>query len=90
MQTGINLPYIAADTSGPKHINSRLSRSQLEKLVDLLISCTYDPVRKALKGANFQAKDIQEVILVDSMTRMPKVSKSVKSIIGRSPAKFVS
>jgi len=90
LQTDINLPFITADASGPKHINMKLSRAQLEKMVDPLISRTIDPVRKALKDANLQAKDIQEVILVGGMTRMPKVSESVKSIFGRDPAKSVN
>ncbi|TKA80132.1 Heat shock 70 kDa protein [Friedmanniomyces simplex] len=89
-QTDINLPFITADASGPKHINSKMTRSQLERLVDPLISRTVDPVRKALKDANLQAKDIQEVILVGGMTRMPKVAESVKSIFGRDPAKSVN
>merc|ERR1712230_15258 len=90
LQTDINLPFITADASGPKHINSKLSRAQLEKLVDPLISRTVEPVRKALKDANMQAKDIQDVILVGGMTRMPKVTESVKSIFGRDPAKSVN
>ncbi|KAI9704827.1 MAG: 70-kilodalton heat shock protein [Candelina mexicana] len=90
MQTDINLPFITADASGPKHINSKMSRSQLENLVNPLIARTVDPVRKALKDANLQAKDIQEVILVGGMTRMPKVVESVKSIFGREPAKSVN
>merc|ERR1711977_426078 len=90
LQTDINLPFITADSSGPKHINMKLTRAQLEKMVDPLISRTIDPVRKALKDANLQAKDIQEVILVGGMTRMPKVSESVKSIFGRDPAKSVN
>merc|ERR1712193_414358 len=68
----------------------KMTQAQLEKLVDPLISKTIDPVRKALKDANLQAKDIQEVILVGGMTRMPKVSESVKSIFGRDPAKSVN
>jgi molecular chaperone DnaK len=88
--TDINLPFITADASGPKHINTKLTRSQLEKMVDPLITKTIDPVRKALKDANLQAKDIQEVILVGGMTRMPKVAESVKSIFGRDPAKSVN
>jgi molecular chaperone DnaK len=90
LQTDINLPFITADSSGPKHINMKLTRAQLEKMVDPLITRTIDPVRKALKDANLQAKDIQEVILVGGMTRMPKVSESVKSIFGRDPAKSVN
>ncbi|KAF2261570.1 mitochondrial heat shock protein-like protein [Lojkania enalia] len=90
LQTDINLPFITADASGPKHINSKMTRAQLEKLVDPLISKTVEPVRKALKDANLQAKDIKEVILVGGMTRMPKVTESVKSIFGRDPAKSVN
>jgi molecular chaperone DnaK len=90
LQTDINLPFITADSSGPKHINLKLSRAQLEKMVDPLIQRTIDPVRKALKDANLQAKEIQEVILVGGMTRMPKVAESVKSIFGRDPAKSVN
>ena len=90
LQTDINLPFITADASGPKHINSKMSRSQLEQLVDPLINKTIEPVRKALKDANLQAKDIQDVILVGGMTRMPKVSESVKNIFGRDPAKSVN
>jgi len=89
-QTDINLPFITADASGPKHINSKMTRAQLEKLVDPLISRTVDPVRKALKDANLSAKQIKEVILVGGMTRMPKVAESVKSIFGRDPAKSVN
>ena len=89
-QTDINLPFITADASGPKHINTKFTRAQLEKLVDPLITRTVEPVRKALKDANLQAKDIQEVILVGGMTRMPKVIESVKSLFGRDPAKSVN
>ena len=90
LQTDINLPFITADASGPKHINTKMSRAQLEKLVDPLIGRTLDPVRKALKDANLQSKDIGEVILVGGMTRMPKVVESVKSLFGRDPAKSVN
>ncbi|KAF2152035.1 putative mitochondrial Hsp70 chaperone [Myriangium duriaei CBS 260.36] len=90
LQTDINLPFITADSSGPKHINSKMTRAQLEQLVDPLISRTVDPVRKALKDANLQAKEIQEVILVGGMTRMPKVTETVKGIFGRDPAKSVN
>ncbi|RYP21779.1 hypothetical protein DL765_002004 [Monosporascus sp. GIB2] len=90
LQTDISLPFITADASGPKHINTKMTRSQLESMMDPLIAKTVEPVRKALKDANLQAKDIQEVILVGGMTRMPKVSESVKSIFGRDPAKSVN
>jgi molecular chaperone DnaK len=89
-QTDINLPFITADASGPKHINQKLTRAQLEKMMDPLISKTIEPVRKALKDANLSAKEISEVILVGGMTRMPKVTESVKSIFGRDPAKSVN
>ncbi|KJX97143.1 unnamed protein product [Zymoseptoria tritici ST99CH_3D1] len=90
VQTDINLPFITADSSGPKHINTKMTRAELEKLVDPLINRTVDPVRKALKDANLKATDIQDVILVGGMTRMPKVIESVKSIFGRDPAKSVN
>ncbi|KAI1767836.1 hsp70-like protein [Hypoxylon sp. FL1150] len=90
LQTDISLPFITADASGPKHINTKMTRSQLEAMMDPLITKTIEPVRKALKDANLQAKDIQEVILVGGMTRMPKVSESVKNIFGRDPAKSVN
>lgn len=89
-QTDINLPFITADASGPKHINQKMTRSQLEGLVGPLVDKTTEPVRKALKDAGLQAKDIQEVILVGGMTRMPKVIDTVKSIFGRDPAKSVN
>jgi molecular chaperone DnaK len=89
-QTDINLPFLTADASGPKHFTTKFTRAQLEKLVDPLINKTVEPVRKALKDAGLQAKDIQEVILVGGMTRMPKVSETVKSIFGRDPAKSVN
>lgn len=90
LQTDISLPFITADASGPKHINTKMTRAQLESMMDPLITKTIEPVRKALKDANLQAKDIQEVILVGGMTRMPKVSESVKNIFGREPAKSVN
>lgn len=90
LQTEINLPFITADASGAKHINQKLTRSNLESLVDPLVSRTVEPVRKALKDANLQASEIQDIILVGGMTRMPKVTESVKSIFGREPAKSVN
>jgi len=90
LQTDINLPFITADASGPKHINMKMTRSQLEGLVGSLITRTVDPVRKALKDAGLQAREIQEVILVGGMSRMPKVIETVKSIFGRDPAKSVN
>ena len=90
LQTDINLPFITADASGPKHINSKLTRAQFEALVDPLVKRTIEPVRKALKDANLSAKEIQEVILVGGMTRMPKVTETVKGLFGRDPAKAVN
>ncbi|EYE95658.1 Hsp70 family protein [Aspergillus ruber CBS 135680] len=90
LQTEINLPFITADASGAKHINQKMTRSQLEALVDPLISRTIEPVRKALKDANLQSSEIQDIILVGGMTRMPKVTESVKSMFGREPAKSVN
>jgi molecular chaperone DnaK len=89
-QTEINLPYITADASGPKHINMRLGRVQLENLVEALIKRTVDPCRKALSDAGVKASEIDEVILVGGMTRMPKVSDTVKTIFGREPSKGVN
>ncbi|KAF8541296.1 heat shock protein 70 family [Trichophaea hybrida] len=90
LQTDINLPFITADASGPKHINQKMTRAQFESLVDPYIQKTIEPCRKALKDASLQAKDIQEVILVGGMTRMPKVTETVKNIFGRDPAKSVN
>ena len=90
LQTEISLPFITADASGPKHIAQKMTRAQLEGMVDPLIQRTIEPVRKALRDASVQAKDIQDVILVGGMTRMPKVTENVKSIFGRDPAKSVN
>ncbi|KAI5816929.1 heat shock 70 kDa protein, mitochondrial precursor [Pyronema omphalodes] len=90
LQTDINLPFITADASGPKHINQKMTRAQFEALVEPFITRTIEPCRKALKDAGITAKDIQEVILVGGMTRMPKVTETVKSIFGREPAKSVN
>ncbi|KAG0708612.1 heat shock protein [Suillus ampliporus] len=89
-QTEINLPYITADASGPKHINMKLGRVQLENLVEPLIKRTIDPCKKALSDAGVKASEIDEVILVGGMTRMPKVSETVKSVFGRDPSKGVN
>ena len=90
LQTEVNLPFITADASGAKHINLKMTRAQLEGLVEPLISRTVEPVRKALKDAGLQASEIQDVILVGGMTRMPKVTESVKKMYGRDPAKSVN
>ncbi len=89
-ETEINLPFITADASGPKHLVMKLSRAKLESLVDDLISKTLDPCKAALKDAGVTAGDIQEVILVGGMTRMPKVIDVVKQFFGREPARNVN
>jgi len=89
-ETEINLPYITADASGPKHLNVKLTRSKLEQLVDDLISRTITPCENALKDAGLKASDIQEVILVGGMTRMPKVVETVKKFFGKDPSKGVN
>jgi molecular chaperone DnaK len=90
METDINLPFITADASGPKHLNIKLSRAKLESLVDDLIERTVAPCRTALKDAGLTAKDINEIILVGGMTRMPKVQAKVKEIFGKEPHKGVN
>ncbi|TFY52642.1 hypothetical protein EVJ58_g9901 [Rhodofomes roseus] len=89
-QTEINLPFITADASGPKHINLKILRSQFEGLVNGLISRTIDPCKKALTDAGVKASEVNEVILVGGMTRMPKVVDTVKTIFGRDPSKGVN
>jgi len=89
-ETEINLPFITADASGPKHLVMKLSRAKLESLVDDLISRTLEPCRAALKDAGVTAGEIGEVILVGGMTRMPKVIEVVKQFFGREPARNVN
>jgi len=89
-ETEINLPFITADASGPKHLVMKLSRAKLESLVDDLIERTLAPCRAALKDAGVTAGEIQEVILVGGMTRMPKVIEVVKQFFGREPARNVN
>jgi molecular chaperone DnaK len=90
METDINLPFITADASGPKHLNIKLSRAKLESLVDDLIERTDGPCRTALKDAGLKASEIDEVILVGGMTRMPKVQEKVREIFGKDPHKGVN
>ena len=90
MQTEINLPFITADASGPKHLTVKLSRSKLEALVDDLIQKTIEPCRMALKDAGVTAAQIDEVVLVGGMTRMPKVIELVKQFFGKEPHKGVN
>jgi len=89
-QTEINLPYITADATGPKHLTLKLTRAKLEALVDDLIQRTVEPCRKALKDAGLSAGEINEVVLVGGMTRMPKVQEIVKQFFGKEPHKGVN
>ncbi|MBW2466581.1 MAG: molecular chaperone DnaK [Deltaproteobacteria bacterium] len=90
METTINLPFITADSSGPKHLNIKLTRAKLESLVEDLIDRTVEPCKIALKDAGLSASDIDEVILVGGMTRMPKVQAKVKELFGKEPHKGVN
>jgi molecular chaperone DnaK len=90
MQTEVNLPFITADASGPKHLNITLTRSKLEQLVDDLVQRTVGPCQKALSDAGLTANDIDEVILVGGQTRMPKVQEVVKGLFGKEPHKGVN
>ncbi len=90
METDINLPFITADASGPKHMNIKLTRAKLEALVEELIEKLEPPCRTALKDANLSPKDIDEVILVGGMTRMPRVQQKVKEIFGKEPNRGVN
>lgn len=89
-QTEINLPFITADATGPKHINTKLMRSQFEALVAPLVQRTIEPCKKALADAGVKANSINEVILVGGMSRMPRVIETVKSLFGREPSKGVN
>ena len=89
-QTDINLPYVTADASGPKHLNIKLTRAKLEALVDDLVKKTIEPCRIALKDANLRAADVSDVILVGGMTRMPKVQAAVAEFFGKEPRKDVN
>ena len=85
MQTEVNLPFITADASGPKHLNIKLTRAKLEALVDHLIQRTIEPCRAALRDAGLKPSEIDEVVLVGGMTRMPKVVETVRQFFGREP-----
>ena len=89
-QTEINLPFITADASGPKHLTMKLTRAKFEALVDDLVQKTVDPCRQALKDAGLSAAEINEVVLVGGMTRMPKVQEVVKQLFGKEPHKGVN
>ena len=90
VETDINLPYITADATGPKHLNVKITRSKLEQLVEELIARTIEPCKKALKDAEMTAGDIDEIVLVGGMTRMPKVQAEVKKFFGKEPHKGVN
>jgi molecular chaperone DnaK len=89
-QTDVNLPFITADQTGPKHLNVKLTRAKLEELVHDLLQSTIEPCKKALKDAGLSAADIDEVILVGGMTRMPKVTEIVKGFFDKEPSKGVN
>ncbi|MCG8440920.1 MAG: molecular chaperone DnaK, partial [Caulobacterales bacterium] len=89
-QYEVNLPFITADKSGPKHLSMKLTRAKLESLVEDLIARTIEPCRSALKDAGLTAGDIEDVVLVGGMTRMPKIQEAVKSFFGREPHKGVN
>ncbi len=89
-QTEINLPYITADATGPKHLTLKLTRAKFEALVDDLVQKTVEPCRKALKDAGLSAGQVDEVVLVGGMTRMPKVQEIVKQFFGKEPHKGVN
>ncbi|WP_024901765.1 molecular chaperone DnaK [Robbsia andropogonis] len=89
-QTDVNLPYITADASGPKHLNLRITRSKLEALVEDLIERSMEPCRIAIKDAGIKVSDIDDVILVGGQTRMPKVQEKVKEIFGKEPRRDVN
>lgn len=90
METEVNLPFITADASGPKHLNVKISRSKLEQLVEDLVKKTLEPLKKALKDANLTASDINEVILVGGMTRMPRIQQVVEEFFGKPPHRGVN
>jgi molecular chaperone DnaK len=90
VETDINLPFITADASGPKHLNIKLSRAKYESLVEDLVERTIGPCKTALKDAGLQPSDIDEIILVGGMTRMPKVQQKVEEIFGKAPNKGVN
>ena len=90
MQTEVNLPFITADQSGPKHLSIKLTRAKLEALVDDLVQKTVEPCKQALKDAGVKTSEINEVILVGGMTRMPKIIETVKQLFGREPHRGVN
>ena len=90
METEVNIPFITADNTGPKHLNMKLTRSKLEQLVDELVQRTIKPMENALKDSGLKKEDIDEVVLVGGMTRMPKVTQVVKEFFGKEPNKSIN
>jgi molecular chaperone DnaK len=90
METDINLPFLTADASGPKHLNVKLSRAKLEAMIDDLIERSLEPCRKCLKDAGLEPKDLNEVVLVGGSTRIPKVQEAVKRLFGKEPNRSVN
>src|SRR5216117_4475001 len=86
----INLPFITADATGPKHIQKKLTRAKLEQLTDDLVQRTVPPVKECLKDAKVSERDVNELVLVGGMTRMPKVIETARSLIGKEPHKGVN
>ena len=90
VETEVNLPFITADASGPKHLQLKLTRSKLEQLVEDIISRSIGPCKQALKDAGLEAKDIDEVVLVGGQTRMPRIQQLVKELFGKDPHQGVN
>ena len=90
MQTDVNLPFITADQTGPKHLNVKMTRAKLEQLVSALVERSLEPCKKALKDAGISASDIDEVIMVGGMTRMPKIVETVQNFFGKEPHRGVN
>src|SRR5258708_38796636 len=90
METEINLPFVTADASGPKHLVKKLTRAKLEQMIDDIIQRSVNPCKQALKDAGVEAKDIDEVVLVGGQTRMPRIQQLVKDLCGKEPHKSVN
>src|SRR6185312_11900713 len=90
VETEVNLPFITADASGPKHLQLRLSRSKLEQLVEDIVTRSMGPCKQAMKDAGVEPKDIDEVVLVGGQTRMPRIQQLVKELFGKEPHKGVN
>src|SRR4029079_875885 len=90
METDINLPFLTADASGPKHLNLKLSRAKFESMIDDLVERSLEPCRKCLKDAGLEPKDLDEVVLVGGSTRIPKVQEAVKGLFGKEPNRSVN